>query len=156
MSDTDVNQVSKGMAALRLSNRKVDKISVEGTTFCFRRLTINDEKRLDDIIKGNMFYEKPPTAPEGDVPDSEIKKYTEAVMDFQSRQQISYRRLAAALMKFVLVDESGKLFFNEDDDVYSMLDNKFAEQFNRAFRKFRGEDADEAGKAANADTRFQK
>ena len=55
-------------------------------------------------------------------------------------------------MKYLLLDESDKPLFSADDDVYGNLTNVYAENFFKAYTKFR--QGAEAG-VAETEKRFQ-
>lgn len=148
-----MNEVSKGMAALRLSNQRAERVSVGGTMFYFRKLTINMEDELDAIVKANQDPSlKPPEKPADDAPDDVVAKWTDDFVEFKQRSAKSFRKLTAELMKYLLLDECDKPLFAADDDVYGNLNNVYAENFFKAYSKFR--QGAEAG-VADTEKRFQ-
>ena len=148
-----MNEVSKGMAALRLSNQRAERVSVGGTMFYFRKLTINMEDELDAIVKANQDPTlKPPEKPADDAPDDVVAKWTDDFVEFKQRSAKSFRKLTAELMKYLLLDECDKPLFTAEDDVYGNLNNVYAENFFKAYSKFRN--GVEAG-AADPEKRFQ-
>ena len=145
--------VSKGLAALRLNNRRAERISVNGTMFYFRKLTIDMEDELDAIVKANQDPTlKPPEKPADDAGDDAVAKWTDDFVAFKQRSAKAFRKLTAELMKYLLLDESDKPLFNADDDVYGNLNNVYAENFFKAYTKFR--QGAEAG-VAETEKRFQ-
>lgn len=147
--------VSKGIAALRLSNNKPEKVVVDGETFYFKRLTIDEESKVNGIILS--FQDSgllPPEALKDGATKEEMDAFRKEMFEYTTKSAQAFRKLTAELMKYVLVDEAGNKFFNESDDVYSMLNNIYADKFHIAFQKFRGNT--ETGGVAGAETRFQK
>ena len=59
-------------------------------------------------------------------------------LDIYGRSQVAFRRLTCDLIKFLLTDENGKPFFAEEDDIYDLVNNVYAENFFEAYSKFRG------------------
>ena len=61
MSEVNMSEVivSKGIAALRLSNNKPEKVVVDGETFFFKRLTIDEESKVNGIILSFQDSELP-------------------------------------------------------------------------------------------------
>ena len=148
-----MSEVSKGMAALRLSNQRAERVSVGGTMFFFRKLTIDMEDELDAIVKANQDPTlKPPEKPADDAGDDAVAKWTDDFVAFKQRSAKAFRKLTAELMKYLLLDESDKPLFNADDDVYGNLNNVYAENFFKAYTKFR--QGAEAG-VAETEKRFQ-
>ena len=148
-----MSEVSKGMAALRLSNQRSERVSVGGTMFFFRKLTIDMEDELDAIVKANQDPTlKPPEKPADDAGDDAVAKWTDDFVAFKQRSAKAFRKLTAELMKYLLLDESDKPLFNADDDVYGNLNNVYAENFFKAYTKFR--QGAEAG-VAETEKRFQ-
>ena len=130
--------VSKGMAALRRSNQRAERIVINGETFFFKKLTIDMEDDLDMIVKSNQDPNlKPPKQPAEDSDTETIAKWTEEVVAFQQKSAKAFRKLTAELMKYLLLDESDKPLFDPEDDVYGNLNNVYAENFFRAYNKFR-------------------
>ena len=43
-------EISKGMVALRRSRTNAERIVIGNETFYFRRLTIDDEAKIDEIV----------------------------------------------------------------------------------------------------------
>ena len=149
MSET----VSKGMAALRLSNKRAERISVNGTMFFFKKLTIDMEDELDAIVKANQDPTlKPPSKPADDASDADIEKWTDEFVAFKQKSAKAFRKLTAELMKYLLLDEKDDPLFSADDDVYANLNNVYAESFFKAYTKFR--QGAEAG-VAETEKRFQ-
>ena len=148
-----MSEVSKGMAALRLSNQRAERVSVGGTMFFFRKLTIDMEDELDAIVKANQDPTlKPPEKPADDAGDDAVAKWTDDFVAFKQRSAKAFRKLTAELMKYLLLDESDKPLFSADDDVYGNLNNVYAENFFKAYTKFR--QGAEAG-VAETEKRFQ-
>ena len=148
-----MSEVSKGMAALRLSNQRAERVSVGGTMFFFRKLTIDMEDELDAIVKANQDPTlKPPEKPADDAGDDAVAKWTDDFVAFKQRSAEAFRKLTAELMKYLLLDESDKPLFSADDDVYGNLNNVYAENFFKAYTKFR--QGAEAG-VAETEKRFQ-
>ena len=145
--------VSKGMAALRRSNQRAERIKIGDDTFCFRKLTIDMEDALDAIVKANQDPSlKPPEKPADDAGDEAFVKWTEDFVEFKQKSAKVFRKLTADLMKYLLLDETDKPLFDENDDVYSNLNNVYAESFFKAYTKFRN--GAEAG-VADTERRFQ-
>ena len=148
-----MSEVSKGMAALRHSNQRAERVSVGGTMFFFRKLTIDMEDELDAIVKANQDPTlKPPEKPADDAGDVGVAKWTDDFVAFKQRSAKAFRKLTAELMKYLLLDESDKPLFSADDDVYGNLNNVYAENFFKAYTKFR--QGAEAG-VAETEKRFQ-
>ena len=148
--------VSKGVAALRRSNCKAERISMGGETFYFRKLTIGMEEELDAIVRANQDLTlKAPERPAADASEENLRRYAEELSTYNQQSAKSFRRLTAEIMKYVLCDENDKALFEPDDDVYSLLNNVYAENFFRAYSKFRTGANVEAGSAA-AEARFPK
>lgn len=142
--------VSSGMLALRKSNREGERITVEGEMFIFKRLTIDDEEKLEAIIKAHTGNEpKKPDQPKDDATEDEVNAYIEQFGEYTRQSARAFRSLTADIMKFVLLGPDHKPFFNEDDDVAADLNNVYAEKFFKAYNKFRG------GVSADAETKFQ-
>ena len=145
--------VSKGMAALRLSNKRAERIQVNGTMFFFKKLTIDMEDEIDAIVKANQDPTlKPPEKPADNASDEEIAKWTDDFVAFKQKSAKAFRKLTAELMKYLLLDECDKPLFGADDDVYGNLNNVYAENFFKAYTKFR--QGAEAG-VAETEKRFQ-
>lgn len=148
--------VSKGVAALRKSNCKAERISMGGEMFYFKKLTIGMEEELDAIVKANQDLTlKAPERPAADANEESLRRYADDLSEYNQKSAKSFRRLTAEIMKYVLCDESDKPLFEPDDDVYSLLNNVYAENFFRAYSKFRTGVNAEAGSAA-AEGRFPK
>lgn len=155
------NQVSKGLRAIRLSNRKPEKHIMGGDVFYFKRLTIAMEEELDDLVRSGQddnlaMPEAPIVGEDGNMDPVELKEYDKKLAEFMRGTNRVFRRITAEIMKYVLVDETGAPFFSEADtvdNIFEQLDNVYAENFFKAYQKFRG-----MGEAnvANAETRFQK
>ena len=131
-------QVSKGIAALRRSNNKPQKITIDGETFYFRRMTIDQEDALDLIIRSHQdsTLREPASPPEGS-DDSAWESYEQALAEYRVKANKAFRRLTADIMKFILTDENGGTIFLPEDDVYTLLDNVYASCFHRAYIAFR-------------------
>ena len=149
MSET----VSKGMAALRLSNKRAERISVNGTMFFFKKLTIDMEDELDAIVKANQDPTlKPPEKLPDDASAADVEKWTDEFVAFKQKSAKAFRKLTAELMKYLLLDESDAPLFSAEDNVYGELNNVYAESFFKAYTKFR--QGMEAG-VAETEKRFQ-
>lgn len=150
MSET----VSKGMLALRRSKNKAERIEVGGEMFYFRKLTVDLEDAIDVIIKRFQMPDLKPPAPleKGQENDTDlVRKFQEDCLEYKRSAERNFRKLTAELMRFCLLDECDKPLFDETDDVYSNLDNVYAEKFFRAYTKLRqGAQAE----AAAAEARF--
>ena len=145
--------VSKGLAALRLNNRRAERISVNGTMFYFRKLTIDMEDELDAIVKANQDPSlKPPQKLADDAPEADQAKWVDEFVAFKQKSAKAFRKLTAELMKYLLLDEKDEPLFSADDDVYANLNNVYAETFFKAYTKFR--QGAEAG-VAETEKRFQ-
>ena len=150
MSET----ISKGMLALRKSNGRAERVTVGGETFYFKKLTIQMEEDIDRIVKENQDASlKVPEQPKEGADEDTIRGYVEALGDYKQKAAKLFRKLTAEIMKYVLLDETDKAMFDPDDDVYSNLNNVYAENFFRAYTKFR--QGAEVNPAA-AEDRFQK
>ena len=146
--------VSKGMLALRRSKSRAEKITVGGETFYFRKLTIDQEDHIEEIVKRHQDPSvKVPPQPEQGADQEAVAAYTEAFIAYKRNAERNFRRLTADLMKFCLLDETDKPMFEPEDDVYTELDNVYAEKFFTAYGKFR-QGAQAA--AAEAEQRFPK
>jgi len=132
-------QLSKGMMALRRSGNRPEKITVNGEIFYFRKLTIELEEQLDNIIKSSQDPTlKPPEALAEDADEAARKAFEDAALDYRQRAAKSFRKLTAEIMRFTLTDENAKPFFTAEDDIYGMLDNVYAQTFFTAYQRFRG------------------
>lgn len=150
---SEVAVVSKGMAALRRSNQRAERVTVAGELFCFRKLTIEMEDELDAIVKANQDPSlKPPEKPADDAGDDAVAKWADDFVAFKQRSAKAFRKLTAELMKYLLLDECDKPLFSPEDDVYGQLNNVYAENFFKAYTKFR--QGAEAG-VADVEKRFQ-
>ena len=130
--------IGKGMLALQRSNAKAEKITIGGETFYFKKLTIAMEEELDRIVKENQDDTlKVPERPADDAGEEAFKAFSDALIDHKQRAAKAFRKLTAEIMKYVLVDENLKPVFEEEDDVYGGLDNVYAENFFRAYARFR-------------------
>ena len=148
--------VSKGIATLRKSNTKAERISMGGEMFYFKKLTIGMEEELDKIVRDNQDLTlKAPKQPPADASEEVLLSYAEELAAYNQNSAKAFRRLTAEIMKYVLLDESNHPLFEADDDVYTLLNNVYAENFFRAYSKFRTGVNAEAGSAA-AEARFQK
>lgn len=144
--------VSKGLCALRKSNTSPERISVDGEMFYFKKLTIDMEDELDNIVKESQNPNlKPPERPAENADIEAVRAFEEAFLAYRQEAAKTFRQLTAKIMKFVLTDEAGKPFFDANDDVYGLLNNVYAEKFSRAYMKFR--QGSEATPAA-AEARF--
>ena len=151
---SDVTEISKGMLALRRSNGRAERITINGETFYFKKLTIGMEEQLDQIVKDNQDDSiKMPERPADDAGEEAMKQYTDAFVDCKQRAAKAFRKLTAEIMKFVLLDEGDKPLFAPEDPVFENLNNVYAENFFRAYSKFR--QGTEVSPAA-AEERFQK
>lgn len=148
MSET----ISKGMLALRQNNAKGEKITVDGETFYFKKLTIDMEEQLDGIAKANQNPDlTPPEAPKDTTDRAAMLAFDNDLLTFKQESAKSFRKVTAEIMKYVLLDDNNKPLFDADDDVYSLLNNVYAEKFFKAYMKFR--QGAEAG-PAEAERRF--
>lgn len=130
--------ISKGMLALRRSNGRAENITVAGETFHFRKLTIGMEEDLDAIVKANQDDTlKVPEKPADDAGEDAFRAFGEAVVEYRQRAAKAFRKLTAEIMKYVLLDETDKPLFAPEDDVYGTLNNVYAENFFKAYSKFR-------------------
>lgn len=144
--------VSKGLCALRKSNTRPERVQVDGEMFYFKKLTIDMEDELDNIVKESQNPDlKPPERLADDAGIEAVRTWETAVLAFRQESAKAFRQLTAKIMKYVLTDEDGKPFFSPDDDVYGQLNNVYAEKFSRAYMKFRS--GSEATPAA-AEARF--
>lgn len=133
-----MSEISKGMLALRRSNDRAERVVVGGDTFYFKKLTISMEEELDQIVKKNQDDTlKVPERPADDAKEADVRAWGEALVDYKLRAAKAFRKLTAEIMKYVLLDETDKPLFTEDDDVYGQLNNVFAENFFKAYNKFR-------------------
>ena len=146
--------VSKGITALRRSNQRAERVTVGGETFFFKKLTIEMEEELDKIVKERQDLSlKLPERPEETAGEEVFREYTDAVIEYKQKSAKAFRVLTAEIMKYILLDESDKPLFAPEDDVYSLLNNVYAENFSKAYMQFRfGAEAS----AAQAEARFQK
>ena len=146
---------SKGMRALRINNGKGVVLVEGGERFCFKKLTIQMEADLNKIVQANQDLSlKAPKEPPADAGEEALRDFSAAFLDFRQKSAEVYRRLTAEIMKYVLLEEAtNNPLFNVDDDVYSLLNNVYAENFFRAYSKFR--QGSEATPAA-AERRFQE
>lgn len=145
---------SSGMLALRKSNAGGERVTIDGEMFIFKRLTIEDEERLEVIIREHQVNEpEKPADLKEDATETEVEAYIEAFNEYSRQSARAFRNLTADIMKYVLLDASHKPFFREDEDVAKELNNVYAEKFFKAYNKFRG--GAEAG-SADAERRFQK
>lgn len=148
------NTVSKGMLALRKSNQRGERVTIGGDTFCFKKLTIAMEDELDRIVKENQDETlKEPVRPADESDETAIRKYADEIVEFKQKAAKAFRKLTAEIMKFVLLDETDKPMFSADDPVFENLNNVYAENFFRAYRKFR---QGAEGGPAQAEDRFPK
>ena len=155
------NSPSKGILALRVSKTKAERITVEGETFFFRRLTIGMEEQLELIVRANQRDDlvEPPLPVEGEdgtISPEAAKEYAERLSEFNREANRAFRRITAEIMRFVLVDEHGKDFFSESDtteEIVDLLNNVYANKFFKAYTKFR--EGSEVS-VTNAESRFQK
>ena len=130
--------ISKGMLALRRSNGKAERVVIGGETFYFKKLTIQMEEDLDRIVKENQDATlKVPVQPAEDADEEAVRGYVEQLTEYKQRAAKLFRKLTAEIMKYVLLDETDKAMFAPDDDVYNNLNNVYAENFFRAYTKFR-------------------
>jgi hypothetical protein len=134
----DGKLVSKGMLALRRSNNAPLCIKEGGDSFWFKKLTIEMEEAISEIVRANQDDSlKAPEKPAEDADDAAWKAFGEAFLDFKTRSDRAFRKLTAEIMRYVLVDENGNPYFDDDDDVFSMLNNVYAKRFYDAYTKFR-------------------
>lgn len=147
-------EVSKGIVALRKHGLKPVTVTINGDKFMFKKLTIGAEDQIKDIIKANQddTLKPPATPPEGSSDDVMLEHYKE-VDEYSTKAAKLFRRLTCDLMKFMLLDEGGAQLFSEDDDIYDLVNNVYAENFFTAYTKFRN---GMSGGVAEADSRFQK
>lgn len=144
--------VSKGILALRRNNNKGEKITIDGETFYFKKLTIEMEEQLDDIAKSNQNRDiVVPEAPKDSEDKEAQRRFEDQLLSFKQENAKSFRKVTAEIMKYVLLDETDKPLFHPDDDVYPLLNNVYAEKFFKAYMKFR--QGAEAG-PAEAERRF--
>lgn len=133
-----MSEISKGMLALRKSREKPEKITMGGETFLFRKLTISMEDDLDAIVKANQDETlKEPAKPDEGADEATVRAFANAFVEHKQKAAKAFRKLTAEIMKYVLVDENLKPVFEEEDDVYGSLDNVYAENFFRAYARFR-------------------
>lgn len=145
--------VSKGMAALRLSNKRAERIQVNGVMFFFKKLTIDMEDEIDAIVKANQDPTlKPPEKLPDDASAADMEKWTDEFVAYKQKSAKVFRKLTAELMKYLMLDESDNPMFAPEDDVYGNLNNVYAETFHKAYLKFR--QGAEAG-VAETEKRFQ-
>jgi hypothetical protein len=148
-----MSEVSKGVLALRLHGNKPVKIVVKGDVFYFKKLTLSAEEAVKRIIQSHQdpTLKPPKDLPEG-ATDEQREEYMREFDDYTDRSQVAFRRLTCDLIKFLLTDENGKPFFAEEDDIYDLVNNVYAENFFEAYSKFRG---GLEGGTAEAEKRFQ-
>lgn len=148
-----MSEISKGVLALRLHGNKPVKITANGDIFYFKKLTISAEEGIKNIIKSHQdpTLKPPKDLPEG-ATDEQREEYMKEVDDYTDRSQAAFRRLTCDLIKSLLTDENGKPFFAEEDDIYDLVNNVYAENFFEAYSKFRG---GLEGGTAEAEKRFQ-
>jgi len=147
-------QVSKGITALRLNNQRAERVTVGGVMFYFKKLTIEMEEELDRIVKERQDPTlKMPERPADDAGEEAFCEYADKLIDYKQRSAKAFRVLTAEIMKYILLDETDKPLFAPEDDVYSLLNNVYAENFSKAYMQFRfGAEAS----AAQAEARFPK
>ena len=127
-----------GTAAPKRSNSKAERVVIGGDTFYFKKLTIGMEEQLDQIVKANQDDTlKLPERPADEADEAAVKAYGEALMEYKGRAAKAFRKLTAEIMRFVLLDETDKPLFAPEDEVYENLNNVYAENFFRAYNKFR-------------------
>jgi len=146
--------ISKGMFALQRHGNRPVSITVGGETFYFRKLTISAEEAIKSIIKQHQDSTlKEPVKPDDDATEEQLKEYFDAYESYQERTNTQFRKLTCALMKYILVDEVNKPFFDEGDEIYDIVNNVYIETFYKAYTMYRdGTD----GSVVEAEKRFQK
>ena len=144
------NEKSKGIAALRRSLMRAERVNIDGEMFYFRKLTIAQEQELDDLVKSHQRKDLvPPKDLEKDSTVEQQQAYVADLMVYKQECNKAFRKVTAEIMKYVLLDETNAPFFDQADDVYNELDNVYAEKFLRAYTKFRqGTEAAAAGSEA--------
>ncbi|MDY0015614.1 MAG: hypothetical protein RBS13_05330 [Bacteroidales bacterium] len=96
---------------------------------------------------------KEPAKPDDNATEEQVKEYLDAYESYQERTNTQFRKLTCALMKYILVDEVNKHFFDEGDDIYDIVNNVYIETFYKAYTMYRdGTD----GSVVEAEKRFQK
>lgn len=149
-----MNEVSKGILMLRNHASKPVTITKNGDSFTFKKLTMDAEDQIKLIIEKHQDPSlKPPKQPEEGCSDEVIDQYVKELDAHTEKTQKLFRRLTCDLMKFMLVDEKGAPLFEESDDLYSVVNNVFAQNFFIAYIEFRGGNS---GGVAEAEARFQK
>ena len=138
-------EVSKGIAALRLSGERVVKMSENGDTFYFKPFTIQKEIEVNGIFEAHRATtprrpEEPKADEEGNVSEEVLNKYYSELNEYNSAAQKETMALMADLMKATLVDEKGNPFFAQEDDIVSYLTNVYVANFQTCFTKFRSGD----------------
>lgn len=148
-----MSEVSKGIVALRKHALKPVKITVEGDVFYFKKLTVGDEDEIKKIIFANQDENlKPPKVYDDDASTEVISAYYKELDAYSDKATKQFRKLTCVLMKYILTDEHGNPFFNEDDDIFDVVNNVYAERFFKAYGIFKGENS---GGVAEAESRFQ-
>lgn len=153
-----MSEISKGMLALRKSRSKAERIEVGGDMFYFRRLTIELEDSLEEIIKRHQdpsLKAPPPLSKEDEADPEKVRAWTEQFGAVKRATEKLFRRLTAELMKFLLLDETDKPLFSEEDTVdaiFDGLDNVYAGKFFQAYMELR---QGAQTKAAGAGDRFR-
>lgn len=151
-------EVTSGIIALREHMKKPILIEEGGDKFYFKKLVVADDDAIRNIIQSHQDTTlKPPEEPkpaegEEDVTAEVRDGYFKAVDDFSEKTDKLFRRLTCALMKYILTDSKGNKLFDEDDDIYDLVNNVYAKNFFGAYTRFKNGNF---GGVAEAEKRFQ-
>jgi hypothetical protein len=147
------NEVTKGVIALREHLNRPIMVKENGDTFYFKKLTMGAEEEIDKIILAHQDTSlKPPADLTAESTEQEIEQYNKDVVDYTNRVQKALRHLTCALMKYMQTDEKGNPLFAQEDDLYDLVNNVYAQNFFNAYTKFRN---GRIGGVAEAEKRFQ-
>ena len=153
-----MSDISKGMLALRKHLGEPVKKEAGGDTFFFMKLTIGNENEIKRLV--NLHQDltlKPPDQPkkdeDGNIADDVTAKFMKDYGDYTDKSEHLFRMLTADMMKYLLVEKNGAKLFGKDDDVYSNVNNVYAENFFKAYNDFRGLTT---GGAPEAEARFPR